>query len=98
MGHVIVCDHPLIQHKLTYIRDQRTNPRDFRALVDEVAALMAYEITRRIKLEPIQVTTPVTTMTSYVIAGRMIALVPILRAGLGMVDGILRLLPAAKIG
>ncbi|MEX1029461.1 MAG: uracil phosphoribosyltransferase [Paenibacillaceae bacterium] len=98
MGTVVVCDHPLIQHKLTYIRDQRTNAGDFRALVDEVATLMAYEVTRHIKLEPIEVTTPVTTTTGYVISGRMIGIVPILRAGLGMVDGILKLLPAAKIG
>lgn len=98
MGRVVVCDHPLIQHKLTHIRDQRTNARDFRALVDEVATLMAYEITREIKLEPIEVTTPITTTTGYVISGRMIGLVPILRAGLGMVDGILKLLPAAKLG
>jgi len=98
MGKVVVCDHPLIQHKLTHIRDRRTNNRDFRALVDEVATLMAYEITREIKLEPIEVITPVTTTTGYIISGKMIGLVPILRAGLGMVDGILKLLPAAKLG
>src|SRR5687768_5109471 len=98
MGKVMICDHPLIQHKLAHIRDQNTNNRDFRVLVDEVAMLMAYEITREIELEPIEVTTPVTKTTGYVISGRMIGLIPILRAGLGMVEGILRLIPSAKIG
>jgi len=98
MGKVVICDHPLIQHKLTYIRDRQTNTRDFRALVDEVATLMAYEITREIPLEPIEVITPVAKAQCQVISGRMLGLIPILRAGLGMVDGILKLLPAAKVG
>jgi uracil phosphoribosyltransferase len=98
MGNVIVCDHPLIQHKLTYIRDKNTNTKDFRELVDEVATLMAYEITRDIPLENVQVETPVSTAKCRVISGRMLGLIPILRAGLGMVDGILKLLPAAKVG
>jgi len=98
MGKVVVCDHPLIQHKLTYIRDKETNTRDFRALVDEVATLMAYEITREIPLEQVQVETPVATADCRVISGRMLGLIPILRAGLGMVDGILKLLPTAKVG
>lgn len=98
MGKVVVCDHPLIQHKLTFIRDKETNTRDFRALVDEVATLMAYEITREIPIEPIQVETPVAMADCRVISGRMLGLIPILRAGLGMVDGILKLLPAAKVG
>jgi len=98
MGKVVVCDHPLIQHKLTYIRDRDTNTRDFRALVDEVATLMAYEITRDVPLEPIEVITPVAKAKCKVISGRMLGLIPILRAGLGMVDGVLKLLPAAKVG
>lgn len=98
MGKVFICDHPLIQHKLTYIRDEATKTKDFRELVDEVATLMAYEITRDIPLENIQVKTPVTTAECRIISGRMLGLIPILRAGLGMVDGILKLLPAAKVG
>jgi uracil phosphoribosyltransferase len=98
MGKVFICDHPLIQHKLTYIRDENTKTKDFRELVDEVATLMAYEITRDIMLEDVQVKTPVTTANSRIISGRMLGLIPILRAGLGMVDGILKLLPAAKVG
>ncbi|MCP3775324.1 uracil phosphoribosyltransferase [Paenibacillus sp. MZ04-78.2] len=98
MGKVFVCDHPLIQHKLTYIRDENTTTKDFRELVDEVATLMAYEITRDIPLEKVEVRTPVTTAEARVISGRMLGLIPILRAGLGMVDGILKLVPAAKVG
>lgn len=98
MSKVFICDHPLIQHKLTYIRDENTNTKDFRELVDEVATLMAYEITRDIPLETTTVKTPVTTAECKVISGRMLGLIPILRAGLGMVDGILKLLPAAKVG
>lgn len=98
MGKVFVCDHPLIQHKLTYIRDENTTTKDFRELVDEVATLMAYEITRDIPLEKVEVRTPVTTAEGRVISGRMLGLIPILRAGLGMVDGILKLVPAAKVG
>ncbi len=98
MGKVYICDHPLIQHKLTYIRDEQTRTKDFRELVDEVATLMAYEITRDIPLADIEVKTPVAQAHGKVIAGRMLGLIPILRAGLGMVDGILKLLPAAKVG
>ncbi|CAG7634515.1 Uracil phosphoribosyltransferase [Paenibacillus solanacearum] len=98
MGKVFVCDHPLIQHKLTFIRDESTTTKDFRELVDEVATLMAYEITRNIPLQKVQVRTPVTTAECRVISGRMLGLIPILRAGLGMVDGILKLVPAAKVG
>ncbi|NOU95031.1 uracil phosphoribosyltransferase [Paenibacillus sp. LMG 31456] len=98
MGKVYVCDHPLIQHKLTYIRDEATTTKDFRELVDEVATLMAYEITRDIPLQKVQVKTPVATAECKVISGRMLGLIPILRAGLGMVDGILKLVPAAKVG
>jgi uracil phosphoribosyltransferase len=98
MGKLVICDHPLIQHKLTYIRNQETITKDFRELVDEVATLMAYEITRELPLEKVTVHTPVAEMESNVIAGRMLGLIPILRAGLGMVDGILKLLPTAKVG
>ncbi|MEF3305108.1 uracil phosphoribosyltransferase [Paenibacillus sp. GYB003] len=98
MSKVFVCDHPLIQHKLTYIRDKNTTTKDFRELVDEVATLMAYEITRDIPLESVEVETPVQRAESKIISGRMLGLIPILRAGLGMVDGILKLLPAAKVG
>jgi uracil phosphoribosyltransferase len=98
MGKVFVCDHPLIQHKLTYIRDERTNTKDFREYVDEVATLMAYEITRNIPLEKIKVKTPVVEAECSIISGRMLGLIPILRAGLGMTDGFLKLVPAAKVG
>ncbi|MDR5599217.1 uracil phosphoribosyltransferase [Paenibacillus larvae] len=98
MGKVFVCDHPLIQHKLTYIRDENTKTKDLRELVDEVATLMAYEITRDISLENVKVKTPVATADAKVISGRMLGLIPILRAGLGMVEGVLKLIPAAKVG
>lgn len=98
MGKLFICNHPLIQHKLTYIRDENTRTKDFRELVDEVATLMAYEITRDIPLEKINIKTPVATADCRIISGRMLGLIPILRAGLGMVDGILKLLPAAKVG
>ena len=98
MGKVVVCDHPLIQHKLTFIRDKNTITKDFRDLVGEVATLMAYEITRDVPLSKLTIDTPVAKMESNVLSGRMIGLVPILRAGLGMVDGILQLIPSAKVG
>ncbi len=82
MGNVYVLNHPLIQHKLTYIRKTETGTKEFRELVDEVAGLMAYEITRDLPLEPVEIDTPVTKTTSYVIAGKKIGIVPILRAGL----------------
>lgn len=98
MGKLVVCDHPLIQHKLTYIRDENTKTKDFRQLVDEVAMLMAYEITRDLQLEHVAVKTPVAIADGKIISGRMLGLIPILRAGLGMVDGILKLHPTAKVG
>lgn len=98
MSNVYVFDHPLIQHKLTYIRDKNTGTKEFRELVDEVATLMAYEITRDLPLREVKIETPVTNTTCKVIEGKKIGLVPILRAGLGMVDGILKLIPAAKVG
>ena len=96
MGKLYVFDHPLIQHKITYIRDKNTGTKDFRELVDEVASLMAFEITRDLPLKDIE--TPVSKATTKVIAGKKLGLIPILRAGLGMVDGILKLIPAAKVG
>lgn len=98
MGKVLVLDHPLIQHKLTYIRKKETGTKEFRELVDEVAGLMAFEITRDLPLEDVTIHTPVTEATTKILSGKKIGLVPILRAGLGMVDGILRLIPAAKVG
>ena len=98
LSKVYVFDHPLIQHKLTYIRDKNTGTKEFRELVDEVATLMAFEITRDLPLEEIEVETPVTVATTKVLSGKKIAIVPILRAGIGMVDGVLKLIPAAKVG
>ena len=98
MGKVFVFDHPLIQHKLTYIRDKKTGTKEFRELVDEVATLMAFEITRDMPLDEVDVETPVTTAKAKVLSGKKLGIVPILRAGIGMVDGILKLIPAAKVG
>ncbi|MCK1995717.1 uracil phosphoribosyltransferase [Paenisporosarcina quisquiliarum] len=98
MPKVFVFDHPLIQHKLTYIRDVKTGTKEFRELVDEVATLMAFEITREMPLEETEVETPVQLTKSKVLAGKKLGIVPILRAGIGMVDGILKLIPAAKVG
>ncbi|MBD8069509.1 uracil phosphoribosyltransferase [Bacillus sp. PS06] len=98
MGKVYVFDHPLIQHKLTYIREKSTGTKEFRELVDEVASLMAFEITRDLPLEEVEIETPVVKAKSKVLSGKKIGIIPILRAGLGMVDGILKLIPAAKVG
>ncbi|SEN60385.1 uracil phosphoribosyltransferase [Paenibacillus sp. OV219] len=98
MGKLTICDHPLIQHKLTFIRDKDTKTKDFRELVDEVATMMAYEITRDLPLETVTVSTPVVEATSKIVSGRMLGLIPILRAGLGMVEGMLKLIPSAKVG
>jgi uracil phosphoribosyltransferase len=98
MTKIFVFDHPLIQHKLTYIRDVNTGTKEFRELVDEVATLMAFEITRDLPLEETEVETPVQKTKSKVLAGKKLGVVPILRAGIGMIDGILKLIPAAKVG
>lgn len=98
MGKVYVFDHPLIQHKLTYIRDKNTSTKEFRELVDEVATLMAFEITRDLPLQEVEIETPITKTKTKVLAGRNIGIVPILRAGIGMVDGVLKLIPTAKVG
>lgn len=98
MSNLIVLDHPLIQHKLTIIRDHRTGTKAFRELVDEVAMLMAFEITRDLALEDVDVETPVATAKAKRLSGKKLGIVPILRAGLGMVNGVLKLIPAAKVG
>lgn len=98
MSKVHVFDHPLIQHKLSYIRDMNTGTKEFRELVDEVGMLMAYEVTRDLELQDVEIKTPVTTMTAKRLAGKKLAIVPILRAGLGMTDGVLSLVPAARVG
>ncbi|MBF2757866.1 MULTISPECIES: uracil phosphoribosyltransferase [unclassified Staphylococcus] len=98
MSKVHVFDHPLIQHKLSYIRDMNTGTKEFRELVDEVGMLMAYEVTRDLELQEVEIKTPVTTMTAKRLAGKKLAIVPILRAGLGMTDGVLSLVPAARVG
>ncbi|HHW54683.1 MAG: uracil phosphoribosyltransferase [bacterium] len=95
---LMVLDHPLIQHKLTHIRDKRTGPKEFRELVEELALLMAYEVTRDLPLQEVEVETPVAPAKGRTIAGKKLAVVPILRAGLGMVNGILKLIPTAKVG
>jgi len=98
MGRVHVIDHPLIQHKLAILRNKETGPKEFRELLDEISLLMAYEVTRNTPLEEIEVETPLERTVCRVIAGKKVAVVPILRAGLGMVGGILNLIPAAKVG
>lgn len=98
MSKVHVFDHPLIQHKLSYIRDARTGTKEFRELVDEVGMLMAYEVTRDLELQDVEIETPVTKMTAKRLAGKKLAIVSILRAGLGMTEGILSLVPAARVG
>ncbi|MCK8824592.1 uracil phosphoribosyltransferase [Fuchsiella alkaliacetigena] len=98
MGTVRTIDHPLIQHKLTYIRDKNTGSKEFRELVEEVSTLLAYEVTRELPLQEIEIETPVTKTRAQTITGKKLVIVPILRAGLGMVDGILKLIPTAKVG
>ncbi|MCK9252622.1 MAG: uracil phosphoribosyltransferase [Clostridiales bacterium] len=98
MDNVFIYDHPLIQHKISLLRDKKTTTKEFRELVCEVSMLMAYEVTRDLPLEEIEVETPIAFARTKVLAGKKLALVPILRAGLGMVDGMLKLLPMAKVG
>lgn len=98
MKNLTVVDHPLVQHKLTFIRDKNTGSKEFRALVAEIATLLCYEATRDLPLTDIEIETPITKTTTKVVAGRKLVVVPILRAGLGMVDGMLTLLPAVKVG
>ena len=98
MSKVTVCDHPLIQHKLGVIRNKNCGTKDFRTIVSEIAGLMCYEATRDLKLEDVEIETPITKMTAKQLSGRKLAVVPILRAGLGMVEGMLTMIPAAKVG
>ncbi len=97
-NQVFVMDHPLIQHKLTFLRDKNTGSKEFRELVGEIAMLMCYEATRDLPLQEVHIETPMGKATTKVIAGRKLAFVPILRAGLGMVEGVLEMVPAAKVG
>ncbi|PYO61014.1 MAG: uracil phosphoribosyltransferase [Gemmatimonadetes bacterium] len=96
--NLTVLSHPLIQHKLTILRDKRTSTRDFKQLVNEIAMLMAYEVTKDLPLEPLEIETPLERMRGAQVAGKKLTLVPILRAGLGMVDGISQLIPSARVG
>ena len=98
MGKFAVLDHPLIQHKLTLIRDKKVGTKAFRETVNEISALMAYEVSRDMPLEDVEVETPITTTTQKQLSGKKVAIVPILLAGLGMVDGMTSLIPAAKVG
>ena len=98
MEKVHVLDHPLLQHKLSILRDENTGVKDFRQVVSEIATLMCYEATRDLPLEEVEIKTPVATGKFKTIAGKKLAIVPVLRAGLGMVDGILTLIPSAKVG
>lgn len=98
MSKVIVMDHPLIQHKIGWIRRKETGSKDFRTLVSEIAMLMCYEATRDLKLSDVMINTPICGTTAKELQGKKLAVVPILRAGLGMVDGMLNMIPAAKVG
>lgn len=98
MEKVHILDHPLLQHKLTILRNKKTGVKEFREIVSEIAALECYEATRDLQLEDVVVETPVATGTFKTLSGKKLAIVPILRAGLGMVDGILNLIPSAKVG
>ena len=98
MGELFIIDHPLIVHKLSIMRDKQTGTKDFKELLNEISMLMAYEITRDLPLENKEIETPICKMTAKKISGKKLAVVPILRAGLGMVDGITKLVPVAKVG
>ena len=98
MGKIMVMEHPLIQHKIGIIRRTETSSKEFRELVGEIAMFMAYEATRGLKLRDIEIDTPITKTTVKELAGKKLAVVPILRAGLGMVEGMLTMIPAAKVG
>ncbi len=98
MGNVTIIDHPLVKHKIALLRDEKTGTKDFRVLVEEIAMLMGYEALRDLPTAMVEVKTPITTASVPMLAGRKLAVVPILRAGLGMVNGILALVPSAKVG
>lgn len=98
MGKVTITNHPLIQHKLTLLRDKNTGSKEFRTLVQEIAMLMCYEATRDLPLQEVEIETPVAMAKTKVISGKTLAFVPILRAGMGMLGGVLELVPSAKVG
>jgi len=98
MKNVFIFDHPLIQHKVSLLRDKNTTTKEFRELVSEIATLMGYEVTRDMPLKEVEIETPVAVAKTKVLSGKKLGIVPILRAGLGMVDGMLKLLPMAKVG
>ena len=98
MSQVHIIDHPMIQHKLTIMRDKETGSKDFRQLLEEISLLMGYEITRDIPLEDVEIETPICKMSAKKVSGRKLAIVPILRAGMGMVEGLHTLVPVAKVG
>ncbi|MBR6747408.1 MAG: uracil phosphoribosyltransferase [Clostridia bacterium] len=98
MSNVTVMNHPLISHKISIIRDVNTGCKEFRELIEEIAMLMGYEALRDLPVEDVQIETPITTTTCQMLAGKKLAIVPILRAGLGMVNGLLALVPSAKVG
>lgn len=96
--NLTVLTHPLIQHKLSILRDKRTSKKTFRAVVAEISMLMAYEVTKDLPLVPVQIETPLETTTAYEVSGKKLTLVPVLRAGLGMVEGVLQLMPSVRVG
>ena len=98
MSKVHIMDHPLIKHKITLLRKKETCSKDFRELVEEISLLMGYEVTRNLPIKEIKIETPICEATGYTVDGKMLGLVPILRAGLGMVSGVLKLVPGAKVG
>lgn len=98
MSKVVVMDHPLIQHKIGFIRRMETGTKDFRQTISEIAMLICYEATRDLKLDDVEIETPICKTVAKELSGKKLAIVPILRAGLGMVDGMLQLIPAAKVG
>ena len=98
MNQLHVIDHPMIQHKLTIMRQKETGSKDFRELLKEIALLMGYEVTRDLPLAEVEIETPICKMTAHKVSGRKLAIVPILRAGLGMVEGLQTLVPVAKVG
>ena len=98
MGNITITNHPLIQHKLTLLRDKNTGSKEFRTLVGEISMLMCYEATRDLPLKEVEIETPIAVAKAKVISGKKLAFVPILRAGLGMVDGVLALVPSARVG
>lgn len=98
MQKIVIMDHPVIQHKIGIIRRKETGSRDFRAMIGEIAMYMCYEATRDLKLQDVEIETPITKTTVKELSGKKLAVVPILRAGLGMVDGMLAMMPTAKVG